>query len=156
MYEVRYFEGTKNSICFWLFRADYNYYMHRLFIHLYVPRISQIFLSSTITAFPQLTQAIFTSFVALTLIPQRGQIYFLVLDGLRIGVGLSVGIWCVPVPGIWNTVASFRLIRMSVRSLSRTNCRSSSAGAVCDQPYFGLWVKSNPRDSAARLNRWLW
>lgn len=67
-------------------------YMHRLFFHLYVPRISQIFLSSTITAFPQLTQAILTSFVALTLIPQRGQIYFLVLDGLRIGVGLSVGI----------------------------------------------------------------
>jgi len=49
-------------------------------------RIALLFVQQTSICFSQSRQAIFTSFVALTELPQQGQIYFLVLEVLRGGV----------------------------------------------------------------------
>ena len=84
----------------------------------------------------QSRQAILTVFVALTELPQQGQMYFLVLDDL--GGTMTPAPLCVPVPGIWKPVNSFLFMRISARSWRNTNSKSASLGDVCDHPYLSL------------------
>ena len=82
----------------------------------------------------QSIQAILTLRVALTLIPQQGQIYFLVLEGLRPEVPVKVPAWVPPTPTAM-LITSLRFKRISVRLFSTQNSRRASEGEVMDQPY---------------------
>ena len=110
--------------------------------------------ASTIGAL-QSKQAMWTSFVARTELPQQGQIYFLVLDVRGGGVAPSAPL-CVPVPVIWNPANSLRLMRMSVKPFSNMKSSSSSEGLVWLHPYLSLCSTIKPWASAATLKRRLW
>ena len=81
----------------------------------------------------QSMQAILTLLVALTLIPQQGQIYFRVLEGLRPAVPVNVPA-CVPLTPVEMLIRSLRFKRISVRLFSTQNSRRASEGEVIDQP----------------------
>ena len=74
-----------------------------------------------------------TALVALTLIPQQGQTYFLVLLFLPPAVPVIVPL-CVPVPVMWKLGCSFLFSRMSVKPFSITKSNSSSVGSVSVHP----------------------
>ena len=100
-------------------------------------------------------QDILTILVALTLIPQQGQMYFLVLEVLPVPGMLGAPLW-VPVPPIWKPVNSFLFRRMSVNPFFRTNSRRLSEGEVFVQPYFLSWSIKSPCASAEALKCLLW
>ena len=107
------------------------------------------FYTSTICS-SQSMQAIRTVRVALTLMPQLGQIYLRVLDVLGGLPVISTPPLCVPVLPIKNPAPSFRFIRISVRPFSITKSSSSSVGSVCDHPYLSLCVTVSPHRAALK------
>ena len=86
----------------------------------------------------QLPQMIDTSFVALTLAPHRGQIYFRVLDGFFVVVPVGVVGDVFPVfPPVGGTKAkppSCRVTLISARSFSMHHSISLSVGVVIVHP----------------------
>lgn len=103
----------------------------------------------------QSMQDILTTLVALTLKPQQGQAYFLVLEVLPVPGMLGAPLW-VPVPVIWKPACSFLFRRISVNPFFSTNSRRLSEGAVFVQPYFLSWSIKSPCASAEALKRLLW
>lgn len=95
----------------------------------------------------QSMQDTLTILVALTLRPQQGQAYFLVLEVLPVPGMLGAPLW-VPVPPIWKPVNSFLFRRMSVNPFFRTNSRRLSEGEVFVQPYLRILFSTEPAQIA--------
>lgn len=122
-------------------KKDFPFSLGSLFIFLY---------SAIINCSLQSIHITFIFFVALKLLPQQGQIYFLVLDFFRGFFGVSAPLPFFA-PPIWLLPKLLRQICISSNSCLIQKLIVSSVGSVNVHPYLGCRSICKPLSSANAL-----